>query len=654
MKFSIFLIFAGISIASAAETISFSSSVYPVFEAAACRSCHSAEGVASGTKLQFPEPDASPERIEAFGKSLILLVNRNSADDSLLLKKPTNRIGHAGGEKITPGSKEEAVLKAWVQRLLAMNSEEVAKALRYREEEAAGGGHSRPGISVRRLTHSQYNNTVRDLLGDRTAPASQFPPEDFVNGFKNQYQAQALSPLLVEAYGSAAERLARNAFRPGSTSGLVTCSPSAACRAKFIRSFGLKAFRRPLNPSELKRYEALFLKEKDFVKGAGLVVEAMLQSPHFLFRLEETSNPRWQPYARASRLSYALWDTTPDDALLASAAKGELNTPEGVERVTRQMLDSPKAKQALDEFVSQWMRFDRVLTSTKDRRRFPQFTRETASAMTEETRRFISDLIWNEQDFTNLFTAEYGYVNADLAGIYGVPAPATEFTKVNFPQDSERAGLLGQALFLALSSRPDETSPTSRGLFVREQFLCQHVADPPPGVNTNLPPVSEAKPQTNRDRLAEHTLNKSCAGCHSLVDPIGFGLEKFDAVGARRDKLQLRFFGERRDRDTKPKTVELPLDTTGFVAGIEKSNFTSPKELGMVLARSPQCQECVVKQYFRYTAGRTETPGDRPLIRKVTEDFRRSNFRFKELIISMVRSREFPGEGGPIRVAGNH
>jgi len=393
VRFPIFLILAGASIATAAETISFSSSVYPVFEAASCRSCHSAEGVASGTRLQFPELDATADRIEAFGKSLILLVNRSAVDDSLLLKKPTNRIAHAGGEKIAPGSKEEAAIRKWIARLMTLQGEELAKAQRYREEEAGSGGHTRPQIAVRRLTHSQYNNTVRDLLGDRTAPASQFPPEDFVNGFKNQYQAQALSPLLVEAYGSVAERLARNAFRPGSTSGVLNCSPSAACRAKFIRSFGLKAFRRPLEASELKRYEALFLKEKDFVRGAGLVVEAMLQSPHFLFRLEETNNPRWKPYARASRLSYALWDTTPDDALLASAAKGELNTPEGVERVARLMLDSPKAKQALDEFVSQWMRFDRVLTSTKDRRRFPQFTRETASAMTEETRRFISELI---------------------------------------------------------------------------------------------------------------------------------------------------------------------------------------------------------------------------------------------------------------------
>jgi hypothetical protein len=194
----------------AAEPAPFSKSLYPAFEGAACRTCHSSEGVASATKLQFPEAGAAPDRIEAFGKSLVAFIDRNSPDNSVLLRKPTNRTPHAGGERIKPGSPEEAALKAWIQRLAKLEGEELAKALRYREEEASGGGHSAPAVAVRRLTHSQYNNTVRDLLGDRTAPASQFPPEDFVNGFKTQYEAQALSPLLVEAYGTAAERLARN------------------------------------------------------------------------------------------------------------------------------------------------------------------------------------------------------------------------------------------------------------------------------------------------------------------------------------------------------------------------------------------------------------------------------------------------------------
>jgi hypothetical protein len=273
--------------------------------------------------------------------------------------------------------------------------------------------------------------------------------------------------------------------------------------------------------------------------------------------------------------------------------------------------------------------------------------------MTQEARLFIGDLVWNDRNFMDLFTADYGFVNADLAGIYGVTPPAKEFDRVAFPAGSERAGVLGQTLFLALTAKPDDSSPTARGLFVREQFLCQHVPEPPPGVNTNLPPVTEARPQTNRERMSEHATNPSCATCHNLIDPIGFGLERFDAIGAKRDKLTLVFRGERRSA-APPKTLQLDINATGFVAGIPDSQFSSPMELGSVLAKSPQCQECIVKQYFRYTAGRLETPADRPVIRKVLEEFRGSQFRFKELIVSIVRSREFPDVGGTAHVASHH
>jgi hypothetical protein len=247
-----------------------------------------------------------------------------------------------------------------------------------------------------------------------------------------------------------------------------------------------------------------------------------------------------------------------------------------------------------------------------------------------------------------LFTADYGYVSPELARIYGVTAPAKDFDKVPFPANSERAGILGQGLFLALTAKPEDSSPTARGLFVREQFLCQHVPDPPPGVNTNLPPVTEAKPQTNRQRMSEHTTNPSCSTCHRLMDGVGFGLEKFDAIGARRDQLVLEFRAKSKDDDeegyTRPpdKIVKLPLDTEAYVAGIPHSEFTSPLQLGAVLAKSPVCQECVVKQYFRYQAGRTDTSADRPLLNAVTENFRSSGFHFKELILSLVVLREFP------------
>ena len=642
------------------QSSDFRTTLFPILENANCRACHNADGVASATRLHFPDPGADAEKISAFGNSLVVLVDRQNPEASLLLRKPTARMPHTGGERIKQNSPEEAVLKAWIAKLAQLSGADLATALRYRELESEGAGAPQDA-QLRRLTHSQYNHTVRDLLGDQTAPATQFPPEDFVNGFLNQSRGQSLSPLLLEAYSNAAEKLARSAFRGGDTHGLLSCKPSPECGAQFVREFGRKAFRRPLEPAEQQRYESLLAKEPDFLKGAQLVVEAMLQSPNFLFWINKTSDPKLKAWATASRLSYAVWDTMPDAELFAAAGRGELATRAGVEKQVRRMLADSRAHESLDDFVSQWLRFDRLTTASKDRRKFPYYTRETANAMITEARIFVSDLVWNDGNFMDLFTADYGYVSTELARIYGVPAPARDFARVTFPANSERAGILGQGLFLALTAKPDDSSPTARGLFVREQFLCQHVPDPPPGVNTNLPPVAEARPQTNRDRMSEHTTNASCATCHKLMDSVGFGLEKFDAVGARREQMVLEFrkkSDEDEDEDGKhpiPKRIiTLPLNTSAYVAGIPNSEFSSPQQLGAVLAKSPQCQECIVKQYFRFQAGRGETAADGSLLRIVTGDFRNSGFRFKELILSIVLNREFPQDRQALNVANNH
>ena len=256
----------------------------------------------------------------------------------------------------------------------------------------------------------------------------------------------------------------------------------------------------------------MFEAEKDFLTGAQAVIETMLQSPSFLFWLEETPNPKWKPYAKASGLRISSGTPRPTMLCWIARRAGDLNTPEGIERVTRRMLDDPRAKDGVDEFVSEWLRFDRVMTASRERRMYPLFNRELAKSMTEEARRFIGDLVWNDRNFMEAFTAKYSFINSDLAAVYKTPPPGRDFQRVEFPADAERAGLLGQALFLTLSSKPDETAPTGRGLFVREQFLCQQVPPPPPGVDTNLPPVEESKPVTNRERLAMHADQQDVRG----------------------------------------------------------------------------------------------------------------------------------------------
>src|SRR5687767_12655681 len=236
--------------AALAQTPRFTSDVYPMLKKADCMGCHQGNGVASTTRLRFPDEGASVDEIEAFGDSLRTFVDKADPSKSLLLMKPTNRIAHAGGKRIESGGLEEALLLGWVKHLAT--SQPLAR-------KAATGRARGEETVLRRLTHTQYDNTVRDLLGDTTFPSRQFPPEDFIDGFKNQYEGQSVSPLLAEAYGTAAEALAA-AYEPKMKG------------AGFVTTFGLRAFRRPLTSEEKRRYTALYGKG-----GAKLVVEAMLQ-----------------------------------------------------------------------------------------------------------------------------------------------------------------------------------------------------------------------------------------------------------------------------------------------------------------------------------------------------------------------------------------
>jgi hypothetical protein len=628
----------------------FRKDLYPVLEKAQCRMCHNDNGVASRTRLQFPPDTATPEEIAAFGLRLSALVDRGHPEESLLFRKPTNRLQHTGGERIHPGSPEEKILRAWIGYLAGLPEEKPA---------SLGAGRAaiaQPGV-VRRLTQSQYNQTVADLLGDQTRPADQFPGEDYINGFTNQAAGQSVTPVQEEAYNRAAEKLARNVFRGGDSHGLIPCKPSSptdtGCRQQFIREFGRKAFRRPLTTGEVGRYEKLFLVDagayRDFLKGAQLVVETMLQSPNFLFHLEQGPNGEFEQYRTASRLSYFLWDTMPDDTLFRAAGAGKLDTREQIGKAARRMLDDPRAQQSTDVFLTQWLRFDRLKNAVRDHRFYPDFSAETVAGMMEETRRLFHHLVWEDGDFMEFFTANYAYLNNDLAQLYGVAAPKQEFARVDFPPNFARAGVLGEGTFLTLTSKPEETSPTERGLFVREHFLCQIVPPPPPGVNTTLPPPTDAKPMTNRQRLEAHLANQTCSGCHRLIDPIGFGFEHYDAVGHYREQQVVTIFPTfdevKHNIKTKPTEHKLPLDTAAFVRGIPNSEFASPRALGRILAAEPACQKCVVKQLFRYAVGRPETAADAPVIEGALKAFQDSQFRFQKLIIAIVISEPFLGAG---------
>jgi hypothetical protein len=236
-------------------------------------------------------------------------------------------------------------------------------------------------------------------------------------------------------------------------------------------------------------------------------------------------------------------------------------------------------------------------------------------------------------------------VSSDLATLYGVPAPPGEFDMVRFPVSAHRAGILGQGSFLVSTAGPTATSPTARGIFIRERLLCQHVPPPPPGVNTTLPePTGADNARTRRQLMTAHASNPTCSSCHRLMDPIGFGLENFDAIGVWRDKEAIALPGRGQGGGGgrgRGNRVTLAIDTQGEIAGIPNSTFTDAKQLGKILADSPVCQKCIVRQMFRYSYGRLETGAEEPAIDQIFASFKDSGFRFKTLLLALIESPEF-------------
>lgn len=625
-------------------SIDFAADLYPRLEAKNCRACHSNSGVASGTRLQFPETGAPAEAIQRFGLELHRLVNRAEIGQSPLLLKPTNRIPHTGGPLISVDSEDEQLLRRWVEHLASLDLNEQSTPA------APSENRTEP---IRRLTHLQYDNTVRDLLGDSSQPSRNFPAEDYVNGYTNQASAQVITSALAELYGQAAERLGRNVFRFGDEHELLPCEPSSPadrdCAQAFVGEFGTKAFRRPLTESEREAHVDLLLQwaghGESFLSGASAVIEAMLQSPHFLFLVPRTIDSPAKPFEIASQLAYALWNSPPDPELLAAAAAGGLDARSSIEAHARRMLASDRARETFDHFLAEWMRFDRLRNSVKDRNRFRDFGPEVAESMTEETRRLFRHLVWSDLDFREFYTADYSFVDDFLTNVYGMPDPSVPFGKTAYPADSTRSGVLGHGTFLAQTGKPIHTSPTERGLFVREHFLCQTIPPPPPGVDTSLPPLTlGGRPMTVRETMEElHASQPVCASCHKLVDPIGYGFEHFDTVGAYRDTEPVRVEPTPQQEREGAKATEhsLPIDSTGFIAGIADSAFQTPRDVGRILAQSPICQKCVARQLFRYLFGRSETARDARVIERAYNRFVSSGFVFRELVLGLVVTEEF-------------
>jgi hypothetical protein len=490
----------------------------------------------------------------------------------------------------------------------------------------AGGGAaapSRPPAPLRRLSRAQYNNTVRDLLGDTSRPADAFLVEEVPGKFAGSVALTQASPAAVEQYQGAAERLAAAAVK--NLPALLPCQPQPAgeeaCARSFIADFGMRALRRPITEEEGAALLALYLRvrgEGDFAFGVQAVIAALLQSPSFLYRVELAPAG-----AAAGALSYFLLGTMPDGELFAAAKAGRLATGADLRAQARRLLADPRARDAATTFFGEWLSLATLETQGKDPRLFPEYTDVLRAAMREETTRFTGWALFDgDARLDTLLTSPRSWVNAAVGKLYGVAA-GPGFSLTDLPA-GQRSGLLTHASLLALTAHSDSTSPTRRGKFVLDQIMCQPPPPPPADVDFTLPPPVPG--QTARERFAVHTANPSCAACHLIIDPVGFGFEGYDAVG----RYQTTDAGKR-------------VDARGEIHGSEDLDgpFEGALELGRKLAASDQVRRCLVEQWFSFAQGRGPEAGDAASIAAALAVFTASGGSVRELMVALVGTDAF-------------
>lgn len=606
----------------------FQRSIYEPILSQQCIVCHTANGMAKDSRMILTPPSDPDHMIKNF--DVLRTVAKIDEDNKpLLLQKPTgeHKGGHTGGIVVPRDSANFASL----QRFVAA----VREGSECDEGSGACQGARAGRRRLRRLTRAEYDLTVKDLLGTQASYGASFSADAVVGNFDNNGDALAVAPLLATQLREAAEALSAEAVT--NLASFAGCTPSdddeeKACAAAFIKDFGARAFRRPVTEDEQSRYAALcelVRTEDGFGRCIELVVQAMLQSPHFLYRTElgeNSSDEQYElsDYEIASELSYFLWSTMPDAELFAAAAAGDLKDSTKLVAQTERMLASPKAEPMIRHFSEQWLGVDRVLVKAKDDQTYPMFPASLRTAMLEETKRFVTHVLTGKAGkVEDLFSADYSFMNAELAAHYGLAAPASDWDKVSL-DGKERRGLLSHASVLTTWALPGGSSPIHRGIFVRQQLFCQPLPMPPPAVN--LQPPAPEPGQTTRERFIAHVNDEVCSSCHNLIDPIGFAFEHYDGIGRYRDKEQGK-----------------AIDATGEIT---TTNFSNGKvdgaiELADTLKSSADVRACFAKQWFRYAYGVEENAALSCLMDDIVVDFRDGDGGFKGLVLALVQSEHF-------------
>lgn len=486
---------------------------------------------------------------------------------------------------------------------------------------------------LHRLSADQLRSSIVDLLGVETT--SPLEADTSLHGFVSVAGSElTIAPRTAEQLETlaweAAEAIQGDADRRAA---VVGCDPSDAyCLRDWILRFGRRVWRRPLTAAELEQIhatsDAVTRQFSDSWAGVGAAIAVFLQSPHFVFRVEigeqAPERPGWRRYTSwemAARLSYFLWGTTPDAALLEAAERGDLVTDEGLLNETTRMLDDPRARVRLTGFFDEFIGLQRLEAVTKDPDLFPEFDAALRDSMRREVHRLFDDVVFERRaDFREILTSNTTFVDPALASLYGVEFPGSADIPVELPGADGRGGLLGRAALLSLFSHATLTSPTYRGRFVRSGLLCHDVPPPPDGVVTELP-EPDGTPQTLRQRLEVHATEPLCAGCHDLMDPLGFPMEGFDPVGRVRDNDN-----------------GLPIDSSGELDGILVANAA---ELGAAVAEHAGFGPCVSTRLYRHATGHLETLEELPLLDDLADGFTSDEFEFLHHALRIVLSDGF-------------
>lgn len=487
---------------------------------------------------------------------------------------------------------------------------------------------------MRRLTKPQYDNTVRDLFGGAVEPGPTFPASAIHDEYTNNPAANVVSLSSAEDILLAAEHAGEQVVE--GIDAIVDCAPGLACAQAFVDDFGARAFRRPLSTEERDALLDVYVQveaEDGFADAIGSVVTVVLQAPQFLY-LHEVGAGEVEPgvvelsdHELAARLSYLLWDTTPDEELRQLADAGLLRDDAELRAQAERLLaDRERSGPALDRFVREWMRFDGVPAYDKDAALFPAYDDALATAMDEELTRFTRGVLEGDAPtLRTLLTSPATEVDATLAAFYGVQAPASGWAPVSLPA-AERPGLLSRPALLAEHSTATSSAPIFRGRLVRTQLLCDVLPPPPADAMANAPDYPEGATEREKSEILMDHMN--CGACHGLMNPIGLGFERFDASGAWREL----------DVDGQP------VDQSGEIVGGPEAlvgTFDGVPELGAQLADSEVVQACVAKQLYRYSLGLEPSQALACASDPIEQAFVASGGDIPTLVLSLVTSNAF-------------